>query len=147
MNHVQDEKRRVPLLGWLVGAKARDAWLTNRGKGWEAAAEVPKRGGGEGPEEAADVMKNATEGKGSCGVGGGLGSVSGGEGTGKGAPIKGSGPQESPSSSAVLDRGPMTGHRRWPSKQRRLKKKTPKVPLAVCISIGIFWGCTTTDKG
>jgi hypothetical protein len=30
---------------------------------------------------------------------------------------------------------------------KRLKKKAPKVPQAVCISIGIFRGCTITDKG
>ena len=63
--------------------------------------------------------------------------------------VPGGGPRtwESSRSVAALDRGPMAGHRRRPNEQRWLKKKTPKLPLAVCISIGIFRGCTVTVKG
>jgi hypothetical protein len=38
------------------------------------------RGGGEGPKVATKVTRNAAEGEGSCGTGGGLGPVGGGEG-------------------------------------------------------------------
>jgi hypothetical protein len=39
---------------------------------------------------------------------------------------------------AGMGYGPQTDSRKWPIKQRRLKRKAPKVPLAVCVSIGIF---------
>jgi hypothetical protein len=63
---------------------------------------------------------NVAEGEGSCGTGGGLGPIGCGEG-----PNEGLGVQESPSPTMALGHGPMTGCRRWPKKQRRLKKKHP----------------------
>jgi hypothetical protein len=63
--------------------------------------------------------------------------------------VSGGGPgtRESSRSVAALDCGPMAGRRRRPNKQRRLKKKTPKLPLVACTSIRIFQGCIITDRG
>jgi hypothetical protein len=91
--------------------------------------------------------QNAAEGEGSCGAGGGHGPGDGSVGPDEGIHGGGPGNQESSHSVAALGHGSTTGRRQWLNKQRRLKKKTPKLPLAACTSIEIFRGCTIADRG
>jgi hypothetical protein len=86
MNHVQDRKKWMLLLGGPVRVKAEDVWLTGQGEGQGGHGGDTRTRQRRRSRSSDEVTRNTVEGEGSCGTGGGLGPIDGGEGFPGGGP-------------------------------------------------------------